>query len=93
MEQPARTNAFITGGSDGFWAIRLSKDRGTDGRGTGIPSGITIDFNVIRQAANGIRIDAGEDLGMVENVVDGIDGAEMRVADGIEVSLSTKRGH
>jgi hypothetical protein len=28
---------------------------------------------------------------MVENVVDGIDGAELRVADGIEVSQSAQR--
>ena len=44
-----------------------------------------MEYNVIRQAANGIRIDAGEDLRVVGNVVDGIDGAELRVADGIEV--------
>ncbi|MFJ8236412.1 right-handed parallel beta-helix repeat-containing protein [Ureibacillus sp. NPDC094379] len=73
----------ITGGTDGFWAIRLNKDRGTDGRGTGIPSGIIIERNVIRQAANGIRIDAGEDISMVGNVVKGIDGTKLRVADGI----------
>ncbi|MFJ7827429.1 right-handed parallel beta-helix repeat-containing protein [Psychrobacillus sp. NPDC096623] len=76
----------ITGGTDGFWAIRLSEDSGTAGRGTGIPSSIKIEGNVIRQAANGIRIDAGEDLSMIENIVDGIDGAELRVKDGIEVS-------
>ncbi|WHY87051.1 right-handed parallel beta-helix repeat-containing protein [Neobacillus novalis] len=63
----------ITGGTDGFWAIQLSKDRGADGRGKGIPSGIRIERNVIRQTANGIRIDAGKDLGMAENVIDGID--------------------
>ncbi|WP_419959902.1 right-handed parallel beta-helix repeat-containing protein [Psychrobacillus sp. BM2] len=73
----------ITGGTDGFWAIRLNEDRGTDGRGTGIPTGIMIVSNVIRQTPNGIRIDAGEDLSLVENVVDDIDGEELRVADGI----------
>ncbi|MFS0820897.1 nitrous oxide reductase family maturation protein NosD [Bacillus sp. 1P02SD] len=73
----------ITGGTDGFWAIRLSEDRGADGRGKGVPAGIRIEYNVIRQTANGIRIDAGKDLRMVENVVDG---AELRVAEGIEVS-------
>ncbi|WP_156431336.1 nitrous oxide reductase family maturation protein NosD [Bacillus sp. FJAT-29814] len=77
---------YITGGTDGFWSIRLSKDRGADGRGKGIPSGIRIESNVIRQAANGIRIDAGKNLSMVENVVEDIDGVELRVADGIEVS-------
>lgn len=81
----------ITGGIDGFWAIRLSEDRGADGRGTGIPSCIRIESNVIRQAANGIRIDSGENLSMVENVINGIDGAELRVADGIEVSRSSQR--
>lgn len=73
----------ITGGTKGFWAIRLDEDRGNEGRGTGIPSGITIESNIIRQATNGIRIDAGEDIGLVENVIDGIDGAKLRVADGI----------
>ncbi|RDW15190.1 hypothetical protein CWR48_19355 [Oceanobacillus arenosus] len=73
----------ITGGTDGFWAIRLKKDSGTDGRGKGIPSGIRIESNVIRQAANGIRIDDGEDLNLVDNDVYGIDGAKLRVADGI----------
>ncbi|WP_217642427.1 nitrous oxide reductase family maturation protein NosD [Bacillus sp. OK048] len=76
----------ITGGTDGFWAIRLSEDRGADGRGKGIPTGVRIERNVIRQAANGIRIDAGKELRLVENVVDGIDGVKQRVADGIDVS-------
>ncbi|RLL41787.1 hypothetical protein D8M04_17115 [Oceanobacillus piezotolerans] len=76
----------ITGGVDEFWAIRLNEDRGTDGRGTGIPSDIRIEANVIRQAANGIKIDAGEALNLVENVIDGIDGAELEVAKGIKVN-------
>ena len=80
----------ITGGTDKFWAIRLSEDRGADGRGTGIPSGIRIKGNVIRQAANGIRIDAGKNLCMMENVIDGIEGDELRVADGIEVNRSAQ---
>ena len=76
----------ITGGTDKFSAIRLIKDPGADGRGKGIPSGIRIKGNVIRQASNGIRIDAGKNLCIMENVFDGIEGDEMRVADGIEVS-------
>ncbi len=83
----------ITGGTDGFWAIQLSEDRGTDGRGKGIPSGIRIESNVIRQAANGIRIDAGQNLSMVENVIDSIDGAEQRMADGIKVSRVEQRSN
>ncbi|MEH7226475.1 right-handed parallel beta-helix repeat-containing protein [Bacillus sp. JJ1566] len=80
----------ITGGTDGFWAIRLKEDRGTDGRGKGIPSGIKIESNVIRQAANGIRIDAGMDHCIIENVFDGINGDELRVADEVEVSQSAQ---
>ena len=76
----------ITGRADGFWSIRISEDRGADGRGKGIPTGIRIESNVIRQASNGIRIDAGKDISMVENVLDGIDGAEQKVADRVEVS-------
>ena len=60
------------------------RSRRADGRGTGIPAGVMDESSVIRQTANGIRIDAGKDLSMVENVVDGIDGDKlMKVADGI----------
>ncbi|MCG7345832.1 right-handed parallel beta-helix repeat-containing protein [Sporosarcina sp. ACRSL] len=81
----------ITGGTDGFWAIRLNKDRGADGRGNGIPSDIKIESNVIRQAANGIRIDAGQNLTLVENVIDAIDGTELKVSEGIKVSQHDQR--
>ncbi|GGA41191.1 hypothetical protein GCM10011384_33580 [Psychrobacillus lasiicapitis] len=74
----------ITGGTDGFWAIQLTEDRGSEGRGKGIPSDIRIEFNVIRQATNGIRIDAGENLKLLKNSLNGIDGTKLRVADGID---------
>ena len=80
----------ITGGTDGFWAIRLSEDRGADGRGVGIPSGIRIVGNVIRQTANGIRIDAGKDICIDKNVLDSIDGAKLRLVEGIEVNRSAQ---
>lgn len=80
----------ITGGTDDFWAIRLKEDRGTEGRGKGIPSGIQIDSNVIRQTANGIRVDAGQNLNIDENIVDRIDGDELKVADGVKVSRSAQ---
>lgn len=78
----------ITRGSDEFWAIHLSEDHGTDGRGRGIPSGIKIEGNVIRQTANGIRIDAGKNLSMDDNTLDGISGDELRAAD-----FAQKLGH
>lgn len=77
----------ITGGTKGFWSIKIGKDRGTDGHGIGIPKGIRIERNVIRQAANGININAGEDLNVIENVMDGIDGDKLKVDDGIKVEL------
>ena len=80
----------FTGGTDGFWAIRLNKDRGADGRGKGIPSNIRIEHNVIRQAANGIRIDAGEEIKLVENVFYNVDGVELKEADGVEVLRSVR---
>ena len=57
--------------------------RSDEGRGIGIPSSIRIEGNTIRQAANGLRIDAGQNLCIVENVIEGIDGAELRVEEGI----------
>jgi hypothetical protein len=81
----------ITGGAEGFWSIRLRDDRGTEGRGKGIPSKIRMESNVIRQAANGIRIDAGKGINMVENVVDSIDGEKLKVSEGIEVNQSAQQ--
>ena len=69
----------ITGGTGTvFLAIRLNEDRGADGRGKGIPSGIRIECNVIRQAANGIRIGAwgSRSYNWSENIVDSIDEIE-----------------
>lgn len=76
----------ITGGTNDFWAIWLKEDRGADGRGKGIPANIRMESNVIRQVANGIRIDAGKDLTIVENVIDEIEGVELKIADGVKVS-------
>lgn len=76
----------ISGGTHEFWAIRLIEDRGASGRGKGIPSDIRIESNVIRGTANGIRVDAGEDLTIVENVIDDIVGSEMKIARGVKVS-------
>ncbi|MFC4411686.1 nitrous oxide reductase family maturation protein NosD [Chungangia koreensis] len=76
----------ITGGTDGFWAIRLSEDQGTEGRGKGIPSGINLEHNVIRLASNGIRVDAGKDIGIVENIIEDINGAELKVTEDVEIA-------
>ncbi|KGR79833.1 hypothetical protein CD29_04680 [Ureibacillus manganicus DSM 26584] len=81
----------ITGGTEGFWSIKLSEDRGTDGRGKGIPTGINIECNVIRHAANGIMINAGDNLSMVNNIVENIIGEDLRVADGIDVRRSAQQ--
>lgn len=84
---------FISGGTDEFWAIKLNEDRGSNERGKGIPSDVQIECNVIRQAANGIKIDAGRDLTLGENVINDIEGTELMVADDIEVSHSIQRLH
>lgn len=82
---------YITGGTDGFWSIRLSEDRGTDGRGKGIPSGINVERNVIRLASNGIRVDAGDDLGIVENIIEDINGTDLKVAENVEIAEEHQR--
>lgn len=76
---------YITGRTDGFWAIWLKRDWGADGRGQGVPANVKIANNVIRRAENGIRIDAGENLQLVENVLNCIDGVAIKVAEGVEV--------
>lgn len=82
---------YITGQTDGFWAIWLKDDRGADGRGKGIPFNIKIKDNTIRRAANGIRIDAGKNLHLSENVLNCIDGVAVKVAEGVEVDGTAQR--
>lgn len=75
----------ITDGTDDFWAIRLRKDDGADGRGKGMPRAVTITDNTILRAANGIRVDAGKDIELTDNVLKGIGGTELRIADGVQL--------
>src|SRR5690606_9918789 len=82
---------YITGGTDDFWAIRLKKDKGTNGRGKGIPSDIMMKCNVIRQATNGIKIEAGRNLKLLENIIEGIDEEEIKVSDDIDVIQKNQR--
>jgi predicted small lipoprotein YifL len=76
----------VTGGVDDFWAIRLRKDDGTDGRGKGIPSEVAVTDNRILGAANGIRVDAGKDIELADNVLMGIRDTELRIAEGAQDS-------
>lgn len=73
----------ITDGGKEFWAVRLRKDDGADGRGKGVPTAVSITDNTILRAANGIRVDAGEDIELAQNVLRGIVGTEMRIAEGV----------
>ena len=75
----------ITDGTDDFWAIRLRKDDGADGRGKGMPRAVTITDNTILRAANGIRVDAGKDIELTDNVLKGIGDTELRIADGVQL--------
>jgi hypothetical protein len=74
----------ITGGGDDFWAIRLRRDDGTDGRGKGVPTDVTIIANTILRTGNGIRVDAGKDIGLSDNVLKGIRDTDLRIADTVQ---------
>lgn len=75
----------VTEGSRGFWAVRLTEDDGADGRGAGTPRDVRVEDNTIRGAANGIRVDDGENVTVRGNVLDDIGGEELQVAREAEV--------
>lgn len=83
----------ITGEGGEFWAIRLKEDKGTDGRGKGIPLNIKVEYNNIRYTSGGIRIDAGKDIELVDNVIDCIEGEAFKVADGVQVNGQIQQIH
>ena len=47
---------------DNFWAIVLDKDKGTDGRGIGSPTDITIKENTIENCSNDIKVAEGSNI-------------------------------
>jgi enolase len=63
--------------------LRGRKNDGANGRGKGISHAVTIAHNPIRGAANGIRVDAGDDIDLTDNVLKDIDNTELRIADGV----------
>jgi hypothetical protein len=56
---------------------------GADGRGKGVPKAVTVTDNTILRAENGIRVDAGKDIEVADNVLKGIGDTELRIADGV----------
>ncbi|MET0887844.1 MAG: right-handed parallel beta-helix repeat-containing protein [Mycetocola sp.] len=76
-------NTITDGTDDDFWAIRLLSDDGADGRGRGVPEGVAITANTILRAANGIRVDAAEDVDLTDNVLKGIGGTKLRIAEDV----------
>lgn len=55
-------NSIKNNMSTDFWAIVLDKDSGTDGRGIGSPTNITIQENTIQNCSNGIKIAEGSNI-------------------------------
>jgi hypothetical protein len=78
----------ITGGTPGFWAVLLVEDQGSGGRGQGVPSGVVIEGNTVRQAEAGIRVEAGEDVTVADNDFEGVAGEELRVDEGAAVDTA-----
>jgi Right handed beta helix region/Pectate lyase superfamily protein len=77
----------ITGTTEDFWAIRLGRDQGTDGRGAGVPERVLLEANLIRDVDGGVRVDAGRDITLAGNELDGVRRDELRVADGADVEV------
>ncbi|WP_181312977.1 right-handed parallel beta-helix repeat-containing protein [Nocardioides campestrisoli] len=72
------------GVGDGFWAVVLAEDGGTDGRGAGIPTDVVVTGNRITGDGNGIDVHAGRGLDVAGNTID-VEGTPWRVAAGSEV--------
>lgn len=75
----------ITGGTERFRGILLTGDQGADGRGAGVPSSVLVEGNTLRSTPQGIRIEAGDDVTVVDNAFSGVQRDEVSVADGATV--------
>jgi hypothetical protein len=73
----------LSGASADFWAVRVVADKG-DGEGAGVADRVTIVDNHASGAANGIRIDAGRRIDLIDNTVD-VAGTPVQVSDGADV--------
>jgi len=74
----------VSGAGRGFWAVLLTEDGGTDGRGAGAPADVRITGNRITGSANGIAVRAGRDIEVADNTVD-VGGTAWQVSDEAEV--------
>ncbi len=74
----------VTGAGREFWAVLLTEDAGTDGRGAGAPDDVRITGNEITGSANGIAVRAGRDVEVADNTVD-VSGTAWQVSDEAEV--------
>lgn len=81
-----RGNMIVGNDADGFWAIRLREDDGSDGRGEGEPTDVRIEGNVIARNDGGIRIDAGSDVRVLDNELGRNEEADLRVDEDAQVS-------
>ncbi|MBC9734896.1 nitrous oxide reductase family maturation protein NosD [Nocardioides marmotae] len=79
-----RENA-VTGADRDFWAIVVTEDDGTDGRGAGVATDVLIADNRLSGPVNGIAVDAGRGIEITGNSVD-VEGVPLRVAPGVERS-------
>ncbi|MBC2935158.1 nitrous oxide reductase family maturation protein NosD [Nocardioides sp. zg-1228] len=74
----------VAGGDADFWAIVVTEDEGTDGRGAGVATDVLIAGNRVTGPANGIDVEAGRAIEVTGNSVD-VDGTPVRVSPDAEV--------
>ncbi|GAB4086249.1 hypothetical protein GCM10028784_28790 [Myceligenerans cantabricum] len=81
-----RHNIVLANHAETFWGIHLAVDPGDNGHAAGIPTDVLVTRNLVVANTAGIRVDAGEGLRLVENVIHG-NGENTRIDDSAEVAF------
>lgn len=82
-----RNNSIAGNRAREFWGVVLADDPGDDGHAAGIPEDVLIAGNVVSANANGVRIDAGKEIVLSQNVVAGNVGEQFQIADDADVTF------
>ncbi|MDC7221393.1 MAG: polysaccharide lyase family 7 protein [Spirochaetales bacterium] len=70
-----RNNNFDNNSAIGFWGLVINGDSGTEGRGAGIAKNVLVENNSFRNISGGMKITAGVDINMKDNIYENNDAA------------------
>ncbi|MDC7223645.1 MAG: polysaccharide lyase family 7 protein [Spirochaetales bacterium] len=68
-----RNNRIEDNPALGFWGLLINGDSGTEGRGVGIAENVLVEGNSFRNISGGLKITAGTDINMKDNVYENLD--------------------